>query len=156
MVSDFFPLGAFHYLAGGLLLGCAVSLLFVATGLIGGMSSVFSTTLSWFSGAPFFGRAEMTDTRAWRLIYAAGLIGGGLIYLLLHGIQAFATTVPWWKLLVGGFLAGFGARLSRGCTSGHGICGLASLQVPSLLAVLTFLFTAIATAQVGLLIGDVK
>jgi uncharacterized membrane protein YedE/YeeE len=55
--------------------------------------------------------------------------------------------VPWWQLLLGGFIAGFGARLSNGCTSGHGICGMASLQLPSLLAVLTFLATAMVTAN---------
>ena len=54
----------------------------------------------------------------------------------------------WWMMFGGGVLVGFGARLSRGCTSGHGICGLASLQLPSLLAVLTFLATAILTANV--------
>ena len=55
--------------------------------------------------------------------------------------------MPWWQLLAGGVVAGFGARLANGCTSGHGICGLASLQWPSLLAVLTFLATAIVTAR---------
>jgi uncharacterized membrane protein YedE/YeeE len=52
-----------------------------------------------------------------------------------------------WRLLTGGFLVGYGARLGGGCTSGHGICGLASLQRPSLAAVLTFLATGMATAQ---------
>jgi len=60
---------------------------------------------------------------------------------------AVTTEVPGWQLLAGGFIAGFGARLSNGCTSGHGICGLASLQIPSLGAVIVFLCTAIATAQ---------
>ena len=58
------------------------------------------------------------------------------------------THVAPWQLALGGFVAGFGARLSGGCTSGHGICGLASLQLPSLLAVLIFLATAIVTANV--------
>ena len=63
------------------------------------------------------------------------------------------TAVSWWQLLAGGFLAGFGARLSNGCTSGHGICGLASLQLPSALAVLTFLATAIVVANLVPLLG---
>ena len=50
---------------------------------------------------------------------------------------------------MGGIIAGFGARLSNGCTSGHGICGLGSFQLPSLLAVLIFLVAAIVTAQAG-------
>ena len=61
--------------------------------------------------------------------------------------------MTWWQLAAGGFIAGFGARLSSGCTSGHGICGLASLQLPSLLAVLIFLATAIATAQLVRALG---
>ncbi len=48
---------------------------------------------------------------------------------------------------MGGFLVGYGARLGNGCTSGHGICGLGSLQWPSLLAVLTFMGTAFLTAN---------
>ena len=61
--------------------------------------------------------------------------------------QAQHTSVPVWQLLVGGFLAGYGARLGNGCTSGHGICGLGSLQLPSLGAVLTFMGTAFLTAN---------
>ena len=69
-----------------------------------------------------------------------------MLYAPAGGI---ATTVPWWRLLAGGLLVGYGARMSNGCTSGHGICGLASLQLPSLLAVLIFLATAMATAQLA-------
>ena len=53
-----------------------------------------------------------------------------------------------WALLLGGFFVGYGARLGNGCTSGHGICGLGSLQWPSLVAVLTFMATAFITANV--------
>jgi len=54
---------------------------------------------------------------------------------------------------VGGLLVGFGARLSNGCTSGHGICGLGSLQLPSLVAVLTFMATAFVTANAVRILG---
>jgi uncharacterized protein len=64
--------------------------------------------------------------------------------------QAMHTAVPVWQLLLGGVLVGFGSRLSNGCTSGHGICGLGSLQLPSLVAVLTFMGTAFITAQLVL------
>ncbi len=74
-----------------------------------------------------------------------------------HGIARYVagvqTQVAAWQLPVGGFIAGFGARMSNGCTSGHGICGLASLQIPSLLAVATFLTTAIVVAHVVLALG---
>jgi uncharacterized membrane protein YedE/YeeE len=68
---------------------------------------------------------------------------------------AYRTGVPWWRLGVGGFIAGFGARLSNGCTSGHGICGLGSFQLPSLLAVVIFLASAIVTAQLVAAFGGV-
>ena len=53
----------------------------------------------------------------------------------------------------GGVLVGFGARLSNGCTSGHGICGLSSLQLPSLVAVLIFMTTGALAAYAILLLG---
>ena len=143
-----FPLGWQHYLLGGTLIGLGVALLFVTTGLIGGMSTVFSSSWSYLVQRPFFQQARLTDSRAWRLVYAAGLIVGALLWWLgVAGGAAQATRVPAWQLLVGGFFVGYGARLGNGCTSGHGICGLGSLQWPSLLAVLTFMATAFLTAN---------
>jgi uncharacterized membrane protein YedE/YeeE len=78
---------------------------------------------------------------------------GALVWRFSSGAAPFVTHVAWWLLAVGGFIAGFGARMSNGCSAGHGICGLGSLQLPSLLAVLTFLATAIATANVVHLFG---
>ena len=154
MIDSLFPHGITHYLVGGLLLGVGVSLLFVMTGLIGGMSTVFSSTWSYVSTANFFQQARFTVSRQWRLCYAAGLILGALVYLFTLGNGVtFQTAVPWWMLLPGGFLVGFGARLSNGCTSGHGICGMASLQLPSILAVLTFLATAMLTANLVAALG---
>jgi uncharacterized membrane protein YedE/YeeE len=135
-----------HYLTGGMLIGAGVALLFVATGLIGGMSSFFSAAWSWVSGAPFFQEPKLVASRRWRLAYALGLIAGAALFVALGGPRTW-TSVPTWRLVAGGLLVGFGARLGGGCTSGHGICGLASLQLPSLLAVLTFLATAMATAH---------
>jgi uncharacterized membrane protein YedE/YeeE len=142
-----FPNGFSHYLVGGLLLGGGVAVLFLTTGLIGGMSSVFTTVWSYFSKAPYFQQPRFTTSRDWRLVYAAGLIAGAALWFFTFGAP-FQTAVAWWQLLIGGFVAGFGARLSNGCTSGHGICGLGSLQLPSLIAVVTFLATAMITANV--------
>jgi len=69
---------------------------------------------------------------------------------MLGGPGPETTAVPAWQLLVGGFIAGFGARLGHGCTSGHGICGLGSLQWPSAVAVVTFMITAMITANLVL------
>ena len=141
-----FPHGWEHYLAGGLLLGLGMSLLFVATGRIGGMSTVFTTTWSFFSQAPFFRQQRFVDSRGWRLVYAAGVLLGGVAWLAIAGLPQ-VTAVPAWQLVAGGFIAGFGARLANGCTAGHGICGMASLQPPSILSVVVFMATAIATAH---------
>jgi len=123
-----------------------MSLLFVSTGLIGGMSTVFTTIWSFFSSAPYFNEPRFVSSRNWRLVYAAGIVLGAVLWLAATG-EPFVTSVACWQLAVGGFLAGFGARLSNGCTAGHGICGMASLQPASILAVCTFLATAMATAH---------
>lgn len=146
-LSALFPNGYLHYLLGGLLIGAGTSLLFVGAGIVSGMSGVYSSVWSWFSRAPHFQLARIRDGRNWRVVYALGLVLGAVVWLFLGGGEAWQTKVHAWQLLLGGFLAGFGARLSNGCTSGHGICGLASLQLPSLLAVLIFLGMAIITAQ---------
>lgn len=143
-----FPLGWVHYLAGGLLIGAGVGLLFVFTGLVGGMSTVFSSTWSFLVQRPFFQQTRFTDSRVWRLVYAAGLVLGALVWWLGFSDGARGSTdIPAWQLLLGGVLVGYGARLGNGCTSGHGICGLGSLQLPSLGAVLTFMFTAFVVAN---------
>jgi len=145
-----FPLGWQHYLLGGVLIGSGAALLFVLTGRIGGMSTVFSSTWSYVVRRSFFQQQRFVDSRDWRLVYALGLILGALVWWLgFAGGQPEATAVPAWQLLVGGFLVGYGARLGNGCTSGHGICGLGSLQWPSLLAVLTFMATAFLTANLA-------
>lgn len=149
-----FPAGWIHYLAGGLLIGTGVSLLFVLTGRIGGMSGVFTTTWSWFSRHAYFQSERFLSSRTWRLVYAAGLVLGAFAWWWIASPgEGLSTTVPTWQLLVGGGLVGFGARLGGGCTSGHGICGLASLQLPSLVAVLTFMATAMLVANVTLRLG---
>jgi uncharacterized membrane protein YedE/YeeE len=135
---------------GGLLIGCGTALLFILTGRIGGMSTVFSSSWSYVVQKPFFQQARFVESRDWRLVYAAGLILGAFVWWLgFSGEAAQATKVPVWQLVVGGFFVGYGARLGNGCTSGHGICGLGSLQLPSLMAVLTFMATAFITANIA-------
>jgi len=160
MLPSIFPLGWAHYLAGGLLIGCGVAFLFITTGRVGGMSTVFSSTWSYLLRTPFFQQARFTDSRAWRLVYALGLVAGAALWWWLMGNgptgdgQPLRTAVPVWQLLLGGALVGYGARLANGCTSGHGICGLGSLQWPSLVAVLTFMATAFITANAVLWLGN--
>ena len=147
-IASLFPLGWGHYLAGGLLIGAGVALLFVCTGLVGGMSTVFSSTWSFVVQRTFFQQARFTESRAWRLIYAAGLILGAFFWWYFFSDHTPGSIrIPAWQLLLGGLLVGYGARLGNGCTSGHGICGLGSLQLPSLGAVLTFMATAFLVAN---------
>lgn len=147
LLETLFPLGLAHYILGGLLIGLGVSLLFILTGLVGGMSSVYSAVWSYFSKVSFFQQEKHFQSRVWRLVYAAGLILGAFIWLGFSGSEVTVTDISWEQLALGGFIAGFGARLGNGCTSGHGICGIASLSLTSVLAVLVFLSAAIITAQ---------
>jgi uncharacterized protein len=147
-IHTLFPLGWQHYVLGGFLIGLGVAVLYLFNGWVGGMSTVFSSTWSYVIHRPFFQQSRLTQTRAWRLIYAAGVVLGALVWrFVLADGEVASTRVPVWQLLVGGFLVGYGARLGDGCTSGHGICGLGSLQLPSLGAVLTFMATAFVTAN---------
>lgn len=142
-----FPLGVFPYIVGGILIGIGVSYIFITTGLHATQSSFFSTTLSYFSKRPYFQQKQYLNSRSWRLTFALGVILGALIYTITLSSEGFfMTSVQWWRLALGGFLVGFGTRLSKGCTSGHGISGLASLSATSLYAVMTFLAVGIITA----------
>lgn len=145
MIAHYFPNGLERYVIGGIFVGLGVSLLYLTTGRQGGASTFFSAAWSWFLRAPFFQQAFLIGTRQWRLVYAAGLILGGTLYALF-GLPLESGQLPLWKYVVGGLLIGFGARLGGGCTSGHGICGMASLSPGSLLMVCAFLGTAIITA----------
>lgn len=152
MLALFFPHGFERYLTGGLLIGAGVALLYLTTGRPGGISTFYSAAWSWLVKSPFFQQPVLRDGRNWRLVYALGMLLGGTLYALL-GLPAEATQLPAWKLALGGLLIGFGTRLGGGCTSGHGICGLASLSKGSLVMVLTFVGTAILTAWTMTLAG---
>lgn len=144
-----FPLGIEQYLIGGILIGIGVSLIYVLTGLHATQSSFFTTTLSWFSKRKHFQKERNRQERKWRLFLAIGLVIGALLYTLTLSPTGFWTTsVELWRLALGGLLIGFGTRLSEGCTSGHGISGLASLSTTSLSAVIVFMGVAIVTANI--------
>ncbi|UCH02760.1 MAG: YeeE/YedE family protein [Candidatus Bathyarchaeota archaeon] len=144
-----FPLGVLPYLIGGAIIGLGVSFIYIITGIHATQSSFFSTTLSYFSKIPYFQQKAYRESRDWRVIFAIGVILGASIYTITVSPTGFYTTsIQWWRLALGGFLVGFGTRLSQGCTSGHGISGLASLSATSLYAVITFLAVGILTALI--------
>jgi len=149
-----FPLGIEPYIIGGVLVGIGVSLIYIATGLHATQSSFFTTTLSWFSKRKHFQKESNIEERNWRLFLAVGIIIGALAYTLTLSPTGFwITSVQIWRLALGGLLVGFGTRLSQGCTSGHGISGLASLSTTSLYAIIVFMGVAIVTANIVQLLG---
>lgn len=143
-MTQWFPDGVRDYLLGGLLIGLGVAWIFVSTGIRAGASGVLTATLSFVLRSPTFD--AMRSERGWRLVFSAGLVIGAALFTCFH--ERFMTEVDWWRLAVGGFLVGLGTRACRGCTSGHGICGLGSMNRFSLVHVLVFMAVAIATAQI--------
>jgi uncharacterized membrane protein YedE/YeeE len=149
-----FPLGVEPYLVGGIIVGIGVALIYLMTGLHATQSSLLTTSLSWFSKRKHFQKEKNIEERNWRLTLAIGLVIGALIYTLTLSPTGFwSTSVQLWRLALGGLLVGFGTRLSSGCTSGHGISGLASLSITSLIAVIVFMGVAIVTANIVQLLG---
>lgn len=121
-------------LVGGLLIGTSTTVLLAFNGRIAGISGMVNSAISFVAA------------ESWRWFFLVGLLGGGTLYEYVFAPQptpesAFAP----WAMVIGGFLVGFGARMSNGCTSGHGVCGLGRLSGRSLVAVLTFLATAMVT-----------
>ncbi|RMD58247.1 YeeE/YedE family protein [Candidatus Woesearchaeota archaeon] len=140
---ELFPLGVEHYILGGLLVGFGVAWIYFWTGIVAGASGFFGATLSLFTTRGDL--KKYANSRSWRIAFGLGIVSGAFLFSILTG-SFFVTKVQLWRLFFGGLLVGFGVRISRGCTSGHGICGLSSLSFPSLVAVLTFMSVAILTA----------
>ncbi len=140
-MAALFPNGITAYLQGGLLMGLGLALLYLTLGVKAGASSFLSSTLTYFTPL----RAER-GSRDWRLAMVLGMVAGAWLYAAWRG-AFFQTAVAPWRLAVGGLLVGYGSRVSSGCTSGHGLMGLASGSRASLQAVLVFMAVAIVTAQ---------
>ncbi|WP_227356075.1 YeeE/YedE family protein [Haladaptatus salinisoli] len=154
-VNEFFPRGILPYLLGGLLVGLGAAVIYLATGIIAGASTFLESTLSYVSDVPRFNRFTYVRSRDWRLVFTAGIVSGAAVYGLVLNPGIWTTDVQWWRLLGGGFLVGVGTRLGKGCTSGHGVCGVGSLSNTSLVNVGTFLVVAIGTAQLVQALGVV-
>jgi uncharacterized membrane protein YedE/YeeE len=149
-----FPLGLTHYILGGVLIGVAVASVYILNGTHATQSSFFTTTLSYFVMHPYFQRQTNINTREWRLYFAGGVILGALVYTLTVSPDGFwVSSLPIWRFTVGGFLVGLGTRLSSGCTSGHGISGVASVSIASIVAVFTFIIVGILTVNVLEILG---
>lgn len=140
MPTTFTPLSA---LIGGALIGLAATWLFASLGRIAGISGIFNSAVDERVG------------RGWRLAFLLGLIAGaGAWFAFTDAPARHDFPLPW--LIAAGLLVGFGTRVGSGCTSGHGVCGLARLSRRSLLAVLAFMGMGfVTTFVVRHLIGGV-
>ena len=119
-------------LTGGLLIGASAAMLFWLLGRIAGISGILGGLMETGAGGD----------RAWRVCFLAGLLLSGLLVAPVP-VLTEGTTTP--MLIIAGLLVGVGTRMSSGCTSGHGVCGLGRLSIRSLVATLTFMATGFLT-----------
>jgi uncharacterized protein len=134
-MANFTPISA---AIGGALIGLAAALLMLTTGRLAGISGIFG-------GCFDFG----TSDKGWRVAFIAGLI----LAPVIGSLAGFPVPVPdmpgsWIVIVAAGLLVGFGTRFSGGCTSGHGVCGIARLSPRSIAA--TSIFMGVAIVVVAL------
>jgi uncharacterized membrane protein YedE/YeeE len=124
-------------IAGGVLIGLSAVWLMAALGRIAGISGIAAGLL-----------ARPRDWR-WRLAFVAGLvIAAPLIWLATGDSGIGAPQVGWPAMALAGLAVGFGTRLGSGCTSGHGVCGVARISPRSLVATAAFMLLGMATVAV--------
>jgi uncharacterized membrane protein YedE/YeeE len=125
-------------LSGGALIGVASVLLMMLNGRIAGISGILGGLL-----------APGTADRAWRIAFVVGLIAAPLAFAAT-GHPSVIPDMPasWLVIAAAGLLVGFGTRLASGCTSGHGVCGIARLSPRSIVATVIFMVVAVATVAI--------
>lgn len=135
-MAAFDPVSA---LIGGALIGLAASLLMLLNGRIAGISGIVAGLIE-----------PASRDWGWRLAFVAGLVAAPLL-ALLAGHRLPAPEMPESVILIAlsGVLVGFGSRLGSGCTSGHGVCGLARLSRRSLAATAVFILTAMIVVAIA-------
>jgi uncharacterized protein len=144
--AHFTPLAS---LAGGLLIGAAAVLLLLGNGRIAGISGIvgglFSGLVAALSGG-LTGAAR--GDRAWRLAFIAGLFAAPWLWRLAAPLPVPVIAASPVTLIVAGLLVGIGTRYASGCTSGHGVCGIARGSLRSIVATLAFMAAGFATVYV--------
>ncbi len=129
-MANFTPISA---AIGGALIGLSAVLLMLLNGRIAGVTGVFAGLID-----------PLANDRAWRATFIVGLVAAPLSAALLgYTIPIPHMPTSFITIAVAGLLVGFGTRLSNGCTSGHGICGIARLSPRSITATVTFMVAAI-------------
>jgi uncharacterized protein len=134
-MANFTPLSA---AIGGGLIGLSAVLLMLLTGRIAGISGIFGGLLNLRS-----------YDKGWRVAFIAGLVTAPLIAGSIgYAMPSQQMPASWTVIIAAGLLVGFGTRLGGGCTSGHGICGVARLSGRSIAATVIFMLAAITTVAV--------
>lgn len=134
MTIDWIHFTPWASLSGGLIIGLCASLFVLVFGRILGISGIVGGLL----------RPQREDV-AWRILFLAGLIAAPLAWLVLFPLPAVRIDAGWLTLIAAGLLVGIGTRYGSGCTSGHGVCGLARLSPRSLVATLSFMLAGFIT-----------
>lgn len=141
-MENFTPFSA---VVGGALIGLSAAILWVANGRVAGVSGIVGGLI-----------APLDADFAWRAAFTAGILATPLLYRAAGGaLPDFAPPPSLAVVVVAGVLVGFGTRLGSGCTSGHGVCGLARLSPRSLAATGVFLLAAAVTVFVARHTGGV-
>ena len=132
-IINFTPLSA---LAGGIIIGLAVILFFVGNGRLAGVSGIVNDTL--------VSKQNRTDN----FLFIIGLVLGPIFYAFFTKNNIpFLITSSLPIIIIAGLLVGIGTKVGKGCTSGHGICGISLLSLRSIIATITFMITAIITVK---------
>ena len=139
MTIDFASFTPMASLVGGVMIGVAALLLMLLHGRVMGISGILGGIV----------RPAARDDVPWRLVFVAGALLGPLAVIFLVGRPVDVVPVASGLVLpVAGFLVGLGTAIGSGCTSGHGICGLARLSMRSAAAVGMFMITAVVTVYI--------
>ncbi len=133
-MENFTPVSA---TLGGVLIGLSVAMLFYFNGRILGVSNIAGALLK-----------PHGEGKSWRIIFIAGLLAGGAIIAALSPDNIGESPAQPFTLLIAGLLVGYGAMLGRGCTSGHGICGISRLSPRSIVATLVFMASGMLTVYI--------
>ena len=132
-IVNFTPQSAF---VGGIIIGFAVIIFFIGNGRLAGVSGIVNAAL--------VSKQNRTDY----LLFIIGLVLGPIFYVFFTKIDIpFLITSSLPIIITAGFLVGIGTKIGRGCTSGHGICGISLLSVRSIIATIIFMITAIITVK---------
>lgn len=134
MITEFTPYTA---LLGGMLIGLGAVVLMAFNGRIAGMTAMLSGVLE-----------PLNPDSRWRLAFLVGAIAAPMIATFLGAEFSFVSPVSGVVLAIGGVIVGVGVTYGSGCTSGHGVCGLARMSPRSIAATATFMATTFATVTV--------